>query len=168
MSEIKEWMKEAAEEFTAVSIGDKLYPTPKRAQRLAEIIAEHCPGTGKGDADLAAKEMICYACGKPIIAAHGVGTQGPIHWECYDKIFPKSSEVAPEATPTRDEFTQSLTSVMDFISDLASSALIAHEPCPDEDYGDFYSRACTAKNHMMWLIENMAASRSEAAAEKKE
>ena len=36
---------------------------------------------------------VCYACQKPIgDAVYGIGQNGPIHWDCYDKLFPSPNK----------------------------------------------------------------------------
>lgn len=63
-------------------------------------------------------------------------------------------EAPRSAAPTK-EVIETLQEVERFISDLASSAMLAGEEYPAEDRSTFYAEACKAKNLMMWALEEM-------------
>jgi hypothetical protein len=69
---------------------------------------------------------------------------------------PSPSEGSPASAAPRLEIIETLKELEEFISELASSAMLSGEEFPEEDKGAFYSEACKAKNKLTWLIDELA------------
>lgn len=54
------------------------------------------------------------------------------------------------------DLLDAMKEVEQFISDLASSAMLAGEEYPAEDRSTFYSEACKAKNSIAWIMDEYA------------
>jgi hypothetical protein len=77
---------------------------------------------------------------------------------CKPDIFTATYEPAPASAAPRLEIIETLKELEEFISELASSAMLSGEEFPEEDKGAFYSEACKAKNKLTWLIDELAPS----------
>lgn len=72
---------------------------------------------------------------------------------------------AQAAEPRRDEREASILETVDalqtFMQELARSAMLSGDECPDSDRKHFYSEACKLLNHLAWLKEQSGAARAD-------
>jgi len=77
-------------------------------------------------------------------------------YPCKPDIFAATYEKVGAESGAQPDLLETLKEIEQFISDLASSAMLAGEEYPAEDRSTFYSEACKAKNSIAWIMDELA------------